>query len=157
MEDNIYQPPKADLTTAEPAKGSPIKAVFIATLVDIGGTLTISFIILMSYIFVQNSKGISTQQAMHYLEQMDLYAPVSLLGMALGLALTLYAGYLCAKIAQRSVYRVVAVFSIIIIMFSIMMTISYYSVLEHILLNLLALLSAYLGAWWYVRTTTQAR
>jgi len=157
MEDNIYQPPKAHLTTAEPAKAAPIKAVFIASLVDIGGTLTISFIISISYIFIQNSNGISMEQAIQSLEQMDLYAPLSLLGLALGLAITIYAGYLCAKIAQRSVYRVVAVFCIIIMVFSIILTTPYYSVLEHILLNLLSLLSAYLGAWLYVRTTTQAR
>jgi len=157
MEDNIYQPPKAHLTTAEPAKAAPIKAVFIASLVDIGGTLTISFIISISYIFIQNSNGISMEQAIQSLEQMDLYAPLSLLGLALGLAITIYAGYLCAKIAQRSVYRVVAVFCIIIMVFGIILTTPYYSALEHILLNLLSLLSAYLGAWLYVRTTTQAR
>ncbi|MDY6993500.1 MAG: hypothetical protein SVR94_12990 [Pseudomonadota bacterium] len=157
MEENIYQTPKAPLTTPEPAKGSPIKAILIATIVDIGGTLMVGFLISMGYIVIQTSKGVPTKQAIKHLGQMELYAPVSLLGLALGFAITLYAGYLCAKIAQRSIYRVVTVFSIIIIGFSIMMTVSYYSVLEHILLNMLALFSAYLGAWWYVHTKAQAR
>jgi uncharacterized membrane protein YoaK (UPF0700 family) len=84
------------------------------------------------------------------LSNMELTSKVSLLALISGFLVTVFAGYLCAKLVNHAEYKIVAIFAIIVIIFSWVMGLSYYSVNENIVLSLLNLCSVYLGAWIHV-------
>ncbi|MEW8026335.1 MAG: hypothetical protein AB2792_20460 [Candidatus Thiodiazotropha sp.] len=150
MDEDVYRTPKSDLTSQLEKKGSAVKAIFIATIVDVTATIFVGIVISIVYGVILASNGDSIEIITSKLSSMELTSRVSLVVLMSGCLITIFAGYLCAKLVNHSEYKTVAIFAIIVIIFGLTMGLSYYSVSENLLLSLLTLCSVYIGAWLYV-------
>jgi len=150
MEENIYQPPSAELATRDTHKGSPIKAVAISAVVDIGGTTLLGIVMGIVYSAVMAANGMSTEEIVKEISAQDKFSNFSIFGMVLGSVISIYAGYLCAKIVNYNEYRFVAILGVVLIIFSLLISGSYYSTIENLFFSVLSIGCVYLGAWLYV-------
>lgn len=151
MTENIYKTPQADLETKSDIKGSPVKAILLATVVDIVGTVLVGITLTFIYSFMLASKGVKQEEILSKLQNLDLYSPLSITGIVLGAGITVYAGYLCAKKVNYLEYKWILIFCIISVLIGLVMGGSRYSAAEMFALNGLSIASAYLGAWLHVR------
>ncbi len=153
MSENIYQAPQADLTVTLQQKGSLIKAIVIATIIDIVGTFLLGMAIGVVYMAILTSSGMPIEEVATTVEKetRDVFSTLTIIGVVLGGMVTLFAGYTCAKIANYSEYKVVSYFGVITVSFSAFMGMGYYSLSENIVLGAVTLGCAYCGAWLYVR------
>ncbi len=151
MKDNIHHSPQANLETSYQPKGSPTKAVVIASAVDIIGTLAVGVVIAMVYGAILASSGVSLEGIAGRFESIDILSPFSLTGIGLGCLITIYSGYLCAKIVNDSEYKIVSIFGAITVLFGWVVGVSYYSLVENVVFSLLTLFCVYLGAWFHVK------
>ncbi|MET0068925.1 MAG: hypothetical protein ABW096_02740 [Candidatus Thiodiazotropha sp.] len=157
MEEDVYRTPKSELSSQEKPRGSAVRAILIATVVDITATVFIGVAISIVYGMILASNGDSIEVITTKLSNMELTSKVSLVAVVSGCIITTYAGYLCAKIVNHSEYRVVAVLACIVIVFGFFMGQSYYSMSENLILSLLSLGCVYLGAWLYVSSKNRSQ
>lgn len=156
MDDNTYQPPKANLYMPDTKRGSPLKAVLLGALVDIVGSAVAGILMGIIYGLILASSGMPPDAAMEKLSHISSGSPLSVIGIVVGSLVTLYAGYLCAKIANHREYVIVSVLGVISVSFGFLTALLHdtptYDLLEKILLSLLTFFCVYLGAWLHVRT-----
>ena len=132
-----------------------MKAVVVATVIDIGLSVLLGFVLFVAYGWFATSNGISWEAFSEQITQMDVLSPFSLISIGLGALITIYAANLCARIANYSEYRYVSVFALSLILFNLLIDSTYYSLTEHIVLNGITLTCVYLGAWLHVRKKYQ--
>jgi hypothetical protein len=156
MEANIYQTPKASLSMNKTKKGSPVKAVLIAAAVDIAGTTIAGIVLGVVYAAMLAANGVAPEEIAATLSNVSADSTLSLVGIALGLVVSLYAGYLCAKIVNHREYGIVTILGIISVSFGnltgLLEDTPTYSMLQNILMSTLTFMCVYLGAWLHVRT-----
>ncbi|MES9993151.1 MAG: hypothetical protein ABW098_14440 [Candidatus Thiodiazotropha sp.] len=150
MDEDVYRTPKSELTSKEHSRGSAVRAVLIATAVDVMATVFVGIVISIVYGMILATNGDSLEMITMKLSNMELTSKVSLVAITSGCLITTYAGYLCAKLVNHSEYRVVAVLAGVVIIFGFAMGFSYYSLRDNLILSLLSLFCVYLGAWLYV-------
>ncbi|MEW8508191.1 MAG: hypothetical protein AB2598_15970 [Candidatus Thiodiazotropha sp.] len=150
MDDDVYRTPNAVLTDQQQPRGSAVRAVLLASALDIIATLLVGIVISLVYGMILASNGDSLEVITLKLSEMELTSRVSMAAILSGCIITTYAGYLCAKIANFAEYRVVAGLAVVVIVFGIAMGQSYYSFSENLVLSLLSLCCVYFGAWLYV-------
>ncbi|MES9970019.1 MAG: hypothetical protein ABW092_08270 [Candidatus Thiodiazotropha sp.] len=150
MDEDVYRPPKSEVNNQIDDKGSAVKAILIATVIDVTATIFIGMVISIVYGVLLASNGDSLEMITAKLSNVDLTSKVSLLTLFLAFLVTTYTGYLCAKIVNHSEYRIAAIFAVILIIFGLIMGLPYYSVSENIFLSLMTLFSVYIGAWFHV-------
>lgn len=136
-------------------KGSPVKAVVIATVIDIGLSVFLGFIVFVAYGWFATSNGISWEAFTEQVTHIDVLSPFSLISIGLGSLITVYSANLCARIVNYSEYRYVSVFALSLILFNLLIDSTYYSLTEHVVLNGITLTCVYLGAWLHVRKKYQ--
>lgn len=145
VNDNVYQPPKAIVDTQ--TKGSAVKAVTMAFIVDIAGRFIVEIIagLIFRLVLIYQTPQ---EQMLLYLT----YRPSLLVWTWIcGFPVTLYAGYLCAKIVNYSVYKFVAVYAVLIFVLGVFSAGYVMSTAKNIILNLASLSCAFAGAWLYMR------
>ena len=150
-----YETPKADLETQSVNKneGAPIKAIFIAVIVDYGGTVIFSFILGLTYSILLLSGGMTPEELELRLVNINILSPLYLLGVVIGLSITAFSGYLCARIARRRNYRAVSIYLTIMVVIGSATTLvrgGDIVTLEFIASTAATVLSGYLGAWLYI-------
>ncbi len=157
MSEDIYQTPQSDLTTTAPQKSAPVKAIVIATIIDIVGTMVLGMVIGIAYSAILTSSGMPFEEIVRTLENEtgNILSIMSIIGVVTGGMVTGSAGYICAKIANSSEYKVVSIFGAITVTFGALMGMAYYSVAENIVLGMITLGCAYGGAWLYVRNKNE--
>ena len=158
MGNSVYQTPESEIINKYERRGSPIKAVIVACLVDIMGTFVIVVIygfVLANYMLTQ---GLSEEQIAQAFSEISTYSWQSLVVVGMGGLTSIYGGYLCAKIANYNEYRIVAIYALVMIIFSLLTGYKYYylsrdkiALIEDIGFGVLNIFSIYLGAWIYVR------
>jgi hypothetical protein len=62
MSENPYKPPTSEVQDLPAAPGSPIKAIFLGLLVDIGGTTALSVLIGIVYMILLMQSGLNQEQ-----------------------------------------------------------------------------------------------
>lgn len=154
QETNPYSPPSSKKENKRTGKGSPKKAVIVACSVDILGTLIMSVIIGFTYGFILALQGIPQQEIATSYYTQSMLSPVKLLSLALGLSITIYAGYLCAKIGNSKNYNLITIYLIIVV--AIMSLLSALggedlSSLNNIVFTTISILAGYFGGWLYIR------
>lgn len=100
MSDNPYSPPAsklADPIDREP--GSPVKAVLLGAAVDIGGSLAMSMV--LGIVVAVMMSGVAPAQMGAELAAMAGTSPYKVIAMVLGTAMSVLAGFTCARIARR--------------------------------------------------------
>ena len=151
MDNSVYQTPESEIKNKHDRQGSPVKAVVVATLVDIGGTMIFGILYVMAYWYYLESSGFSAEQIEKALAFDDLTSTISLIGIVGGGLISLYSGYLCAKIVNYDEFRVVTYYACVMIVFNFLLTEEDTSITQDIILNVITLMCIYVGAWLYVR------
>ena len=128
-------------------KGSPVKAIAIGLVVDIGGSLISAFTLAIAYSVLLASRGLSPEEIEHHLINPDPYSAFSIIVMVVGGCMTVLGGYVCARIVNFSEYKFTFIFGFISAAFGHIASESYYTTLDNIALGILTLGCALLGAW----------
>jgi len=159
MEGDIYKSPQAVLEVVADGnyRGSPLKAITIATLIDIVGSLFSSVVIAIVYSVMLASRGMPEDEVASKLQHISFLSPVSLIGLSIGCMITVYAGYFCAKKVNYSEYKFVSIYCLISVLFGLILGSSYNSPGEIISLSVLTIISAFFGAWLFVSKKNKQR
>lgn len=112
-EHDPYRPPASDLTPRVERRGSAVKAVVLGSLADIGGSFAAGIIITFAYGFALGVSGLNADQITAALTSIQADSWVSIIGMIVGGGFSVLGGYLCARIARHSEYRLGAIVAII--------------------------------------------
>ncbi|MEW8398276.1 MAG: hypothetical protein AB2707_19145 [Candidatus Thiodiazotropha sp.] len=92
MEEDVYRTPKSELSSQEKPRGSAVRAILIATVVDITATVFIGVAISIVYGMILASNGDSIEVITTKLSHMELTSKVSLVAVVSGCLITTYAG-----------------------------------------------------------------
>jgi hypothetical protein len=107
-----YAPPGARLEDKR-GPGSMVKAVLVGLGVDIGGSLVTGIVLGMAYAAILAASGASPAEIETSFANISPLSPVSVLGSLIGCGLSVWGGYLCARIARRREYALGAVVAVI--------------------------------------------
>jgi hypothetical protein len=108
--ENPFSPPGAALSDAPEVKpGSPVKAILIGLVVDIGGTLATGILIGIAYAVFLAFNGVPGNEMVSAFDLENPMSPYSLTTQALGFACSILGGYACARIVKRDEYRTAAI------------------------------------------------
>jgi hypothetical protein len=104
MSGNPYQPPEAPVAGADREErfGSPIKAILIGLVVDIGGSVVGGTILAVAWGILLGAGGASGEEIDRFFRESDTFLWASL---CTGLAFTTFGAYVTARIANRAEYR----------------------------------------------------
>ena len=128
-------------------KGSPLKAIIIGLVVDIGGSLVSAFIMAIAYSALLASQGLWPEEIQNHLTNLDPYSAFSVITMVAGGCMTVLGGYVCARIVNYSEYKFTFIFGFVSASFGHIASESYYATLDNIALGILTLGCALFGAW----------
>ena len=154
MNTNPYETPHSDVEAPVMKKGSTVKAVIIATVVDLGGTFVLSMILGVIYAIYSISQGIPPEELAASMEDIENIPVLYNSNMVIGLLVTVFAGYLCARIAKKANYRAVNIYLIVLILLINLLMLSTgedIASTKHISQIIISILAGYLGAWLYIR------
>jgi hypothetical protein len=101
--------------------GSPLRAVLTGVAVDIGGSAMIGFVLAAIYALELDSQGLSESDMREAMSHIPPDSAVAVAGTLLGALVSVFAGYVCARIVRRGEYRcgfamtaIVAVYGLVI-------------------------------------------
>jgi len=101
--------------------GSPLRAVLTGVAVDIGGSAVIGFVLAAIYALQLESQGVSEADMREAMSHIPPDSAVAVAGTLLGAIVSVFAGYVCARIVRRDEYRygaamtaIVAVYGLVI-------------------------------------------
>jgi len=153
MGDNIYASPRAKVETypATNRKGSPIKAIVIGVLVDIGSTLLFGMLVGLSYGLWMVSQGMGSEEIESTFLSQQLVSIYGLSMVTAGLSFSILSGYVCARIVNYKEYKFATLLSVVTISLTLLMGATNHSLLENIVLNLLTIIAVLLGAMIHVK------
>lgn len=103
---NPFSPPNAhvaDLPATGP--GSPVKAIFLGLLVDIGGSILFASIFMAAYGASLAASGMSDKELLAAATNIPPGSWVFVTTAGIGLLFSILGGYTCARIARHSEYR----------------------------------------------------
>jgi fructose-specific phosphotransferase system IIC component len=151
MDNNLYQPPRSELdprSTRPRRPGSLVKALLTGTGIEIIGTLVAALGIGVVYALLLRSAGDSADDAA---KAFDPLSPMGLIGGALGLAVSVFAGYACAAIANRDDYKPSYAMASISVGLGLLMDSGESSPLTLLVLSVLTVGAVLFGGWLHLR------
>jgi hypothetical protein len=151
MERNIYAPPKAQLKEAIKPVPRPKTAILVATLFDLLVSFAISIILGLAYGIYLAAQGRSPEEIQAIASSLDSTNPFFLLASFLGLLVSIVAGYLCARLSVRNIYRNATLVGALTITIAFALNFDESLTPFRLLLGLLEFPALFLGAWWYLR------
>jgi len=113
--DNPYAAPTAVVADVQgPINyGSPVKAVTLGILTDIGGTLIATFVIGIMVGVMSITWGMTVEQMQAATENPPSGSFLSIANTVVALGFSLLGGYVCARIAKRREYRLGLIMAVI--------------------------------------------
>ena len=146
QQENLYTPPQAALADTDAKPGSPVKAVLLGVMTDIGGTLAVSLVLGIVYGMKLAASGASQEEIGALSANPTLDSGFSIAASLLGCGFSVLGGYVCARIAKHSEYRLGAITGAIAAMIGMLLGASSYPLAADIGLAGLTFLSVMLGA-----------
>ncbi|MBW2409760.1 MAG: hypothetical protein JRF72_08175, partial [Deltaproteobacteria bacterium] len=128
-------------------KGSPLKAIVIGLVIDIGGSFLSAFILAIAYGVLLASRGLSPEEIEYHLVNLDPYSTFYIITMAVGGLMTVLGGYVCARMVNYTEYKFAFIFGFISAALGHIIRGSYHSTLDNLALGILTIGCALLGAW----------
>jgi len=144
---NPFSPPSARIEDIGAPKGSGIKAVAIGLLVDIGGTVLASFLLLFIYAFGLLASGVSENEFMEAMLNIQHDSWVLVIGIVIGFFFSVLGGYFCARVARHSEYKFGLILSGISIITGFPFGIGMVSLLMNVALSIGSFVSVMAGVW----------
>lgn len=100
MSSDPYKTPDSDVTQNEPFSPRPVRGIIIGLLVDLGGTIITSLIILLIYGIILGITGGGAEAIERLTTNYDPYSPIGIVISIFGLLMSYIAGYVCAKVSR---------------------------------------------------------
>lgn len=113
MTNSPYAPPSSESKDAPQEAGSPVKAIVLGLLTDIGGTMATSFLLSIVFAVVWANQGMSNEQVVALMSDRALSNPFTLTATIFGTVCSYLGGFICARIVRRSEIRYGAVLAAI--------------------------------------------
>lgn len=110
---NPYAPPDAKLADPAASPGSPVKAVTLGLVADLGGTVVATILLGIAYGIVMGAMGVSAEEIEAATTNMPTDSGLFYLATLAGLACSALGGYVCARIARRSELKLGAILAAI--------------------------------------------
>jgi len=110
---NPYAPPEAAVRDAPAKAGSALKAVALGLVVDVGGTVLSGLIFGIVYAMVLGASGSSAEEIAARVTHVDTDSWLFYAASSLGLGFSLLGGYVCARVARRSEYRLGGILAVL--------------------------------------------
>ena len=154
MEPNRYEPPRAKLDPRNREPGSIPKAVAIGAAIDIGGTMLGGIVLGLLYSVLLGLQGRSAAEVQQALTQFDPWSPFGIMAMAMGLGMSVFGGYQCAIIANRTTYLAPGIMSLISVTSSAILGDGQTRLLELLLMSGLTVAAILGGASLHIRKLT---
>lgn len=148
---NPYEPPRANLNLKNSEPGSLPKAVAVGVLIDLGGTLIVGVGASLIYGAILAAQGLSEDAIARAFEELDPWSAFGLFTSFLGMLVSAFAGYHCARIANRRTYLAPGILAMISCAFGAALSAGLYSQLEMLILSGLTVIAVLGGASFHVR------
>jgi hypothetical protein len=149
---NPFEPPRSNLQPPDRTPGSVPKAVAVGVFIDITGSLIMSFAAAILYSIVLSVQGYSTEQIQAAFENVRPFTPFHTLTTILGMLVSGFAGYHCARSANRPDYLAPGIVALISCTLGAAISAGAYSLRELFVLCALTVVAVLCGAALHVRT-----
>lgn len=146
---NPYEPPRSNLQRRDTEPGSIPKAVAIGVAIDIGGTLLASFAVALIYGGILGARGYDEEAIAAEFQQIEVWSAYGILAGAIGLSISAFAGFHCARIANRNDYLAPGIMAMISCAFGAAISAGAHSHMTLIVLSALSVIAVLTGAWAY--------
>lgn len=146
MKNDIYQPPEASLDGEGSASGSVVKGVLWGLAVDIFGTMVVVSIFGLGYLTWLTAQDLPAEEIDELFGSYDIFSFYSVTGITLGLLMSVWAGYICAKKSGKEYRKSLEIMCIISGGYSIFSDFSLEYLVEDIVITMLTLLAILIGA-----------
>ena len=127
-------------------RGSPVKGMIYGVLVDIGGSLIASFALFFAWAIWLGASGMDAESIAQAMAEPDPLSAVSLIGYAMGTALSWLGGYVCARVARETELECAAVVATVSALVALAMGAGM-SVELYLFLTALTVGAVMLGGW----------
>ena len=141
-----YRPPQAAVADQERPRGSPVKGMALGLLVDIGGSLLASFMLLFLWAIWLGASGLDAETIAQAMAEPDPLSTVSLVGYTAGGGFSWLGGYVCARVARETELRCAAVIATLSSLVSLAMGMGLPLGL-YLFLTVLTFATVMLGGW----------
>jgi hypothetical protein len=149
---NPYEPPRANLQQPNRTPGSVPKAVAVGVFIDITGTLIMAFAASILYSIVLGVQGYTTEQIQSAFEEVKPFTAFHTIMTLLGMLVSAFAGYQCARSANRPDYLAPGIVALISCALGAAISAGAYSLRELVVLCALTVIAVLCGAARHVRT-----
>jgi formate-dependent nitrite reductase membrane component NrfD len=105
MSSSPYSPPEADMSKGPKRPAGPVNSVLTGFAVDVGGTMATGIVLTIIFGLIEAGQGKNAAQIREALRHAPIDSWFSILGIGLGLLMSVLGGYVCARMSQRSDYR----------------------------------------------------
>lgn len=143
--ENPYSPPNSRVKDPPPSPGTPFRAVALGVLTDIGGTIISGIVIGMIYTVMISASASSPDEVTAQLQDFGKDGGSYLLLTLVGCGFSILGGYVCARISQRTDYRLGFVTGAISIAFGLLMAWDAAEALYHVLMAAVTLVCVLAG------------
>ncbi len=127
-------------------KGSASKGIFYGAIIDIVGSLLVSILFGFVYTIILLRQGVPVDEITARLTVIEHWSLPMLVGMAVGMLISFYAGYVCAKKSRTNLDRNASLLSLISCSFGFLVGYNIYSLPENILFSVLTVVVIFLGS-----------
>ena len=141
---NPYAAPDAKLADPAAGPGSAFKAVSLGLVADLGGSVGAALALALAYGVVLGISGASQEEIEAATVSTDSW--FFYLTTLVGFGFSVLGGYVCARIAKRSEYKLAAVLAGISVLLGLVFTFAQYSVLMNVVLAVAGAAAVMLGA-----------
>jgi hypothetical protein len=145
-QENPYSSPGFDVSGPKLKRGSPVKAVLLGVLVDIGGSVVAGVVLVIAAGLILGFQGMPAERIEEELTNTSPDSWLSIAGYIVGCLCSFLGGYVCALVAKRSEYKLAGIVAFISAWVSYLFGMQYYSVYMNALSSVLAVLCVMLGA-----------
>ena len=149
-----YRPPTARLSPgAADTLGSPLIAVLVGLVVDIGGTLLTNPVIGVAYATHLAASGMQPEQIVQVGRPLADNPVFTAIEVAVGLGFSVLGGYLCARIVGRDEYRWATVMAVLELLVGLAFTGEDHAIGFELAMFVLSCCAVLSGAWVKLKTT----
>ena len=108
-----FRPPAANVDVANAERGSAVKAVVLGAIVDLGGSILASIVFFALYGVYLGATGTQGEEFQSTMSSMNGNSPMGIMMNIVGCLCSVLGGYVCARIARHSEYRLGAILAAI--------------------------------------------
>lgn len=152
MDNNIYGAPISNLSEKPEARGSLLQGLILGLLIDIVGTMIVGAIYGAGRAMYLMSTGMSADDVVAKLSKINLLTFEGAATTSIGLFMSFFAAYICAKRSGKSSKYAVITLGTASISFGIYYGLDKYSFAENFILSIITAAAIYLGYLSWIKT-----